>query len=126
MSKINKLINVARLDEEILAVILFGSSRYKKNIRYSDVDICLILKQKNYPAKYLSYKKLRYIKEFNLDIQIFQQLPIYIKKRVIKEGKVLFCREQDELYKIVFKMIEEYNDFEHIYREYLEEVANAG
>lgn len=123
MNKTDELVNTAKLDEEILAVILFGSSARRENLRYSDVDICLILKPQGYSAKYLSSKKLKYLKEFNLDIQIFQQLPIYIKKRVVKEGKILFCKDENEMYKIAFKTIEEFTDFEHIYRDYLKEVA---
>ncbi len=125
MNKIEKLINFAKLDKEIVSVILFGSNVRKENCRLSDVDICLVLKSRDYSAKYLSYKKLKYLKEFNLDIQIFQQLPIYIRKRIIKEGKILFLRDEDEMYKIVFKTIEEFNDFEHIYREYLKEIADV-
>lgn len=123
MNKTNELVNTAKLDGEILAVILFGSGAHRKNLRYSDVDICLILKPQEYSAKYLSSKKLEYLKEFNLDIQIFQQLPIYIKKRIVKEGKILFCKDEDEMYKVAFKTIEEFTDFEHIYRDYLKEVT---
>jgi predicted nucleotidyltransferase len=125
MNKINELARVAKLDEEILALILFGSITRQENLNYSDVDICLILKHQDYSSKYLSYKKLKYLKEFNLDIQIFQQLPIYIKKRIIGEGKILFCKDEDEVYKIAFKTIEEFADFEHIYRDYLKEVASV-
>ncbi|MBA7510306.1 hypothetical protein ES705_02282 [subsurface metagenome] len=126
MNIINELVKIAKLDKEILALILFGSITRQENLNDSDVDICIILKSREYSAKHLSYKKLKYLKEFNLDIQIFQQLPIYIKKRVMKEGKILFCKDEDEMYKIAFKTMEEFTDFEHIYRDYLKEVAHAG
>lgn len=126
MNIINELVKIAKLDKEILALILFGSITRQENLKDSDVDICIILKSQEYSTKYLSYKKLKYLKEFNLDIQIFQQLPIYIKKRVMKEGKILFCKDEDEMYKIAFKTMEEFTDFEHIYRDYLKEVAHAG
>lgn len=126
MKKITELIDVAKSDEEILAIVLFGSTARQENFKNSDTDICLILKPNQYSPKYLSNKKFDYLKKFYLDIQIFQQLPIYIRKRVIKEGKILFCRDEDEIYKIAFNMIQEFNDFEHIYHDYLKEVANAG
>ena len=126
MKKTIELIDVAKSDEEILAIVLFGSTARQENFKNSDIDICLILKPNQYPLKYLSNKKFDYLKRFDLDIQIFQQLPIYIRKRIIKEGKILFCRDEDEIYKIAFNMIQEFNDFEHIYHDYLKEVANAG
>lgn len=123
--EIERLIKKVKFDNEVLAVILFGSSVRKQKYKNSDVDICIVLRPNKYNSLRLSYKKLKYLKEFDFDIQIFQQLPLYIRKRVIKEGKVLFCRNEDELYQVVFKMIEEFADFEHIYREYLEEVSNV-
>lgn len=126
MKKTIELIDTAKLDEEILAIVLFGSSARRENVKNSDIDICLILKPNQYPPKYLSNKKFDYLKRFDLDIHIFQQLPLYIRKRVIKEGKILFCRNEEELYEIAFNMIQEFNDFEHIYYDYLKEVANAG
>tara|TARA_B100000315_G_scaffold138943_1_gene127967 strand:+ start:1754 stop:2134 length:381 start_codon:yes stop_codon:yes gene_type:complete len=126
MKKTIELIDVAKSDEEILAIVLFGSAARQENFKNSDIDICLMLKPNQYPPKYLSNKKFDYLKRFDLDIQIFQQLPIYIRRRVIKEGKILFCRDEDEIYKIAFNMIQEFNDFEHIYHDYLKEVSNAG
>jgi len=76
------------------------------------------------PAE-LSQKKLEYLKLFDMDIQVFQQLPLYNRTRIIKEGKILFCANEDELYEIVFSTIREFGDFEHIYRHYLREVANV-
>ena len=59
------------------------------------------------------------------DIQIFQQLPLYIRIRIIKEGKVLFCRNEDMLYEAAFRTIREFSDFQHIYRDYLKEVVSV-
>ncbi|HOK58236.1 MAG: hypothetical protein QHG98_01535 [Methanothrix sp.] len=39
---------------------------------------------------------------------------------------VRFCREIDELYEFAFRTAQAYEDFKHIYREYLEEAARAG
>ena len=70
MNIINELVKIAKLDKEILALILFGSITRQENLNDSDVDICIILKSREYSTKHLSYKKLKYLKEFNLDIQI--------------------------------------------------------
>jgi len=121
--QLSKIIEDAKKDNEVLALLLFGSTTRKENHKNSDTDICLVLMPRPYTPKELSQKKLEYLKSFNLDIQIFQQLPITIKQRVIKEGKVLHCKDEDTLYEITFTVIREFADFEHIYRDYLKEVA---
>lgn len=123
---LNRIKKYVKEDKQILALFLFGSTARRNNYLGSDVDICLVLVPGPYTSKQLSEKKMEYLKLFNLDIQIFQQLPIYIKRRVVKEGKVLFCRDEDKLYDNVFFVIREFADFEHIYYDYLKEVAYAG
>jgi len=115
----------AERDPEVLAVILFGSRARGKDTPDSDIDICLVLEPRSYSDLELSKKKLDYLAEFDLDIQIYQQLPLYIRHRVLREGKVLFCRNEDKLYDLAFRTIREYEDFKHIYREYLEEIAHG-
>jgi len=116
----------AKSDKEILAVFLFGSQARGNAHKDSDVDICLALEPNSFSPIKLSRKKLEYLKICDLDIQIVQQLPIYIQQRILKDGKVLFCRNEDRLYELAFKIIREFEDFRHIYRDYLAEVAHVG
>ena len=44
----------------------------------------------------------------------------------MKDGKILFTRDMDQLYDVAFAFIREYADYEHIYREYLGELSRAG
>lgn len=122
----NELIDKASRDSDILAVFLFGSKARNNNYCASDVDICLVMSPFPHIANELFQKRLTYLKLFDMDIQIFQQLPIYIRIRILNEGKLLFCRDDSKLYEITFKTITEFNDFEHIYHHYLQEVLNAG
>ena len=120
---LDRIIDQVKQDKQILAVFLFGSAARKEDSESSDVDICLVLSPQDYSPKKLSQKKLKYLKQSDLDIQIFQQLPLYIKVRVIKEGRLLVCNNEDRLYDIVFRTIQEFEDFKHIYYDYLKEVA---
>lgn len=122
------LIKKAQQDEDVLAVILFGSRARGDDGSASDLDICLVLQPKDYDNLDLSRKRLEYLKYVNipgLDMQIFQQLPLYIRKRILKEGKTLFCRDEEALYKVAFRTIQEFEDFKHIYYGYLKEVARG-
>jgi len=74
----------------------------------------------------LSRKKLAYVQYGDLDVQVFQQLPLYIRRRVLKEGKGLFVRDMDALYQLAFRTAQAFEDFKPIYYTYLAEVARAG
>ena len=119
------LFEKVRADKDILALIVFGS--YARGEEYSDIDTCLVLEPKEYPELYLSKKRLQYLSQVSdkFDVQIFQQLPLYIKIRVLKEGKVLFCKDEDTLYELVFKTLKEFEDFKPRYYDYLEAIARA-
>jgi hypothetical protein len=120
---IERLIEFAAGYSDVVSVILFGSAARNEHSTQSDVDICIVLKRNNYPKIYLSEKKLKFTAEFgNLDIQIYQQLPVYIRHRILKEGKILFCKDEDELYNVAFETIQQYEDYKPIYDYYLQGV----
>ncbi len=123
--QVNRLLKTVEQDNEILAIFLFGSIARDNYYKGSDVDICLVMRPGFYTSLALSEKKLSYLNLFDMDIQIFQQLPLYIRIRVIKEGKILHCKDEDQLYEIAFRTIREFGDFEHVYRDYLKEVLSG-
>ena len=123
---VNQVLARAKNDAEIVAVVLFGSRARDEASSASDVDVCLVLRPGKYGALALSQKRLDYLKESDADIHIFSQLPLYIRRRIIKEGKVLLCHDEDALYEMAFRTAQAFEDFKHIYYGYLEEVANAG
>lgn len=121
--EISKIIEKAKKDKEILAVALFGSS-VKGDGR--DTDICIFLDRKRQNLE-MSRKRLEFLSEAgdNIDVQIFQQLPIYIKVRIIKDEKILFCKDMDKLYSLVFETIKEFELFKRSYGDYLNVVENG-
>ncbi len=128
IAHLDTLLEKARQDHEVLAVLLFGSLARQEQKKDSDVDICLVLAPNQNLSKeiFLSRKRLDYLKEFSFDIQIFQQLPLYIRSRVLKEAKILFVRNEELLYEVAVQTIKSFEGFKHIYFSYLEEVKSAG
>ena len=120
-----RLLDAVRDDELVLAVILFGSQARRESTPLSDLDICLVLYPHRYSELELSEKRLQYLKSFDFDIQIFQQLPVFIRTRVLRDGRVLFCRDEQELYDVAFRTSQRFEDYRHIYNGYLEEVASG-
>ncbi|MBU7026671.1 MAG: nucleotidyltransferase domain-containing protein, partial [Theionarchaea archaeon] len=92
---------------------------------FSDIDVCIVLYPGKYKNLYLSEKRLNLMVALeDFDIQIFQQLPMYMRTRVLK-GKVIFCRDEKVLYEVAIQTIREFEDYEKIYDEYLRGVARG-
>lgn len=118
---IDKILSKAKNDEEVMAVLLFGSSLKKQG---RDVDICLVLKNKktNYE---MTKKRLEYLKIGDYDLHIFQQLPLYIRNRILKENLILLSKNEKELYEIAFGTIKEFNLYKKLYKLCLEKIENG-
>lgn len=99
-------------------IILYGSQLSNYNYEDSDIDLCLYIDNKK--EKELSEIRLNILKKINdkLDIQMFQLLPLYVQNEVLK-GKVIYVRDENLLYKIVYKVIEEFEDFYPFYSDYI-------
>lgn len=112
-------------DKDALAILSFGS--YARGEKHSDVDLCLILIPKRYDELYLSRKKLEYLTLAGegFDVQVFDQLPIYIKIRALREGKIEFCKDESALYELALRTVREFEQFEPVYLNYLGAVAGA-
>jgi uncharacterized protein len=109
-------------DEEIIAVLLFGSySRGEKN--YRDIDICLVL-DKKYSNYEMTEKRIKYasLLSSEFDISAFQQLPLYVRIKVLKDAKVVLCKNEDRLYGIAYETIKEFELFKKAYYMYLDKV----
>ncbi len=120
--QVELLLKEAQQDSDVLAVMLFGSVARGESSVQSDVDICLVLYPKRWQLEELARKRWEYLC-FDLDIKIFQQLPLYLRRRVLKEGIVLLVKDEDQLYELAFRTAKEFEDFKHIYRDYLEAIA---
>ena len=124
---IDSVITKAKSDKDVLAVLLFGS-RVKNEVREnSDTDLCLVLCPGKYENLVLSKKRLEYTKgyERNLDLQVYQQLPLYVRKRILENHKILFCKKENELYEIAFSTLAEFGHMQRFYEEYYKEAVKC-
>lgn len=125
---IENLLAKAKSDSDVLAVMLYGSEARQEQISTSDIDICLVFNPQVKHAKrdIYSQKRLEYLKDFAFDIQIFQQLPLFIRRRILKEGRVLLVRDERILYELAWRTAQAFEDFRHIHSAYLKEVESSG
>jgi len=119
------LLDRAKADPEILAVMVFGSAARGEQGTDSDMDICLVLMPSRVDQTGFSTKRLDYAQIGDLDVSIFQALPLYIRRRVLKEGRIEFVRDEDALYEVAYRTAQAYEDFHRHYHDYLNQVASG-
>ena len=124
--QIDRLLRRASSDPEVLAVLLFGSAARGEEGPASDVDVCLVLEARAYSRREMAEKRLSYLGDVDLDVQVLQALPLHIRRRVLKEGSVLFCRNEDALYEVAFATVRAFERFKRVHESYLNEVARGG
>ncbi len=124
-NELDETVKAIKKDRDVLAVMLFGSAARNQTTTMSDIDICIFLKSDIKDKHKMAEKRLEYLINApdKFDIQIFQLLPLYIRVRVLKEGKILYCRNIKQLYDIAMKTMKEYAVFEPHYQTYLAEVS---
>ena len=107
LQQITPLIRELSEKEGVIALILFGSVARGQVKNTSDIDLCIIA-GKNLPKSgrwdLLSYGSER------IDVNLFWDLPVMIRFRVIQEGTILFCRDATALHRIKVDTVRQYLD----------------
>ena len=120
---LSRLVSRAKSDPDLLALILFGSRARRDASPQSDFDVCLVLASEPDSGITAAEKRLEYLADADVDLAVFQELPLAIRSRVLKEGEVLFARDEDALYDLAARTARAFEAFRHIHREYLDQVA---
>lgn len=122
---LTRLVAQAKTDPDVLAVLLFGSRARGDAAPESDFDVCLVLAEGPRSDLERAEKRLAYLAQADLDVAIFQSLPLRIRSRVLKEGTVLYARDEDALYAVAIRTARVWEGFRHIHRQYLDEVLRG-
>lgn len=110
--------------EKVRFIILYGSAVEGITRAESDIDLCIdIDADTDYERSQFRLKVLSELPDF-FDVQIFAQLPLYVKKEVLK-GRLVFCRDEEYLYETAISTIKEFEDFKYRFYDYIGERAIA-
>ncbi len=123
--KLKPILAEAKKDPQVLAVIFYGSAARKELHR--DVDVCIVLTPSSYTEINLSQTKLKYasLASEGVDVSVFQQLPLYVRVRVVAEGKVLYASDLPALFDLAVSAHRAFEDYKPIYETYMEGVAHG-
>ncbi len=96
--------------DRIAFIALYGSVTKNRNTPLSDIDLAVFYEgSKEKRFKFRMSVLGRIGDEF--DVQIFQDIPLYIQKEVVSYGKVLYYKEYDVVFNIYMNVIKNFDDF---------------
>jgi predicted nucleotidyltransferase len=108
--------------EKVSFIILYGSAAEGRIRKSSDIDLCIDLDaETDFDRSKFRLTVLSELPDY-FDVQIFSQLPLYVKKEVLR-GKVIFCRDEEYLYNTAMLTIREFDDFKYRFYDYIGERA---
>ncbi len=110
--KLDAVVNAAKADKDVVAVILFGSYG-RKEYAYRDVDVAILLDEKADRQKAL-LKYASAVDNFEnrlVDISILNDLPLDIQSRIFNEAVVLYAKDNAKLYDYSISLIKRWSDF---------------
>jgi len=114
-SQINALIKRVLFDirqhPEVEAVWLYGSQATGNERPYSDVDICVIVRKGTADSV---ISDIIGNSSDKLDVRMWHELPVYVRYRVVRDGKLLFSRNAAYLRNQMIYCLNEYFNFKHI------------
>nr|MDO8081214.1 nucleotidyltransferase domain-containing protein [Candidatus Freyarchaeota archaeon] len=109
--------------EEVIVAYLYGSTVKGYAGEKSDIDIGLVLRRKFepdalYPARLAGEIEKKPSVGREVDLRILNNQSPRFVYQVIKEGKVVFCRDEEERVEFETSITKEYLDFKPFYEEY--------
>ncbi|HUB92841.1 MAG TPA: nucleotidyltransferase domain-containing protein [Candidatus Saccharimonadales bacterium] len=113
-SCLKRLLDEARKDNDVIAVLLFGSYA-RKEADYRDIDVAILLK--NDADAY--EEELRYHHlvgghdEKLIDLSILNRLPLDLQSRVLDEAEVLYVKEASAFYDYSLGVIRDWSEFKY-------------
>lgn len=93
-------------------VILFGSRAEGYARDSSDVDLAVYY-DGDRSERYLFLKRLLEYFDESIDIHTFQDLPLVLKSKILRDGRVLYYDDFDFLFGVANRVRLEYEDFKH-------------
>lgn len=106
--------------EKVKFIILYGSAAEERMNKGSDIDLCIYYDGSPEEASKFRFKVLSELFDDIYDVQIFQQLPLYVRVEVFK-GRVIYRKDKRLLYEAAIETIKDFDEFKHRFYDYIGE-----
>ena len=91
----------------VIALILFGSAARGQQRPFSDIDLCIVAAGDTSEEERLDLKSYGSRK---IEIHLLDELPLAIRFRVVREGKLAFCKDGLALHRVIADIVRQYLD----------------
>ena len=108
---LNALIEKIKEFPEVLAIILFGSYARETAKEISDIDLAVVVRN---PDKHIE-GEIGSLYSPNFDVVLFHRLPLHIQFEILKQGKAVFCRDEEALLELKRRVLREYIELSDMY-----------
>lgn len=118
------LINTLKQDKDIIAIYLFGSYAAGNEGPLSDVDIAILLDRVVPEERYLDIelelmgKIDKALKTEEVSLVLLNSAPLTIQYGVLKNAKLLYCRDNTQRISFETKTLDMYFDFRPLLAQY--------
>jgi predicted nucleotidyltransferase len=100
---------------EVKAVYLFGSRATGRAVPFSDIDLCVVTGPRIRQKRKTDITSLS---DDSIDVSLFWDLPVAMRYRIFKEGRLLFQRNEDYTENVIMQTLREYLDFKPVIRRF--------
>ncbi|RLG30856.1 nucleotidyltransferase domain-containing protein [Methanosarcinales archaeon] len=109
---LEKMVEQIKTCSKAVAVFLFGSYAKDTEKPLSDVDIAVILKSPDPEAE----AEIGSLYSRKIDVVLFHRLPLHIQFEVLKDGREIFSRDDEYLFKIKMDVLRNYLETSWMYQ----------
>jgi predicted nucleotidyltransferase len=116
---IKKIVGALSAFEEVELGYIFGS--FHEGREFRDVDVAILLSDPlpPYESERLAMRVALAIEkaldyEFELDVKVLNHSPVYFQHEVIKNGRLIFCRDEAGRVRYEGDLLSEYMDYRDV------------
>lgn len=104
--------------DRVRFIILYGSVAEGRATERSDVDLCIYYDGDREEGERFRFFALSELCDDRYDIQVFGDLPLYVRMEVLR-GRVVSCPDERFLYDVALETIREFDAFKHRLYDYI-------
>lgn len=104
--------------DRVRFIILYGSVAEGRARESSDIDLCIYYDGNPEEGERFRFFALSELFDDRYAIQIFGNLPLYVRMEVLR-GRIVYCPDERFLYDVALETIREFDAFKHRLYDYI-------